>query len=202
MHDSIYIQLLGFLGREEMARYEQTFKGSLELLISKLFPLLLTLLKITVPCDEWEAINISCKVDHGSRCFSVKIFCVSQMWCFSDCAMSRLPCVFHSGCFAWICNPKEVTEMRSLLFCFHFIFNSQDNACPMAGMVQHTLYSTPLFHRLLLTPSRWMWVFAADGCSISRLFALLRAPFLLVCSVLRSSPESFMPKLTLSLKVK
>lgn len=52
MHGSIYIQLSDFLWREEMARYEQTFKGSLELLISKLFPLPLTLLKITVPCDE------------------------------------------------------------------------------------------------------------------------------------------------------
>lgn len=52
MHNGIYIKLSDFLGKEEMAQYEQTFKGSLELLISNLFPLPLALLKITVLCNE------------------------------------------------------------------------------------------------------------------------------------------------------
>lgn len=69
MHDRIYIKLFDFLAKEEMARYKQTFKGSLELLISNLFPLPLALLKITVLCSEWKVINISWKVDHGIRHF-------------------------------------------------------------------------------------------------------------------------------------
>lgn len=52
MHDRIYIKLFDFLAKEGMARYKETFKGSLELLISNLFPFPLALLKITVLCNE------------------------------------------------------------------------------------------------------------------------------------------------------
>lgn len=69
MHDRIYIKLFDFLAKEGMARYKETFKGSLELLISNLFPFPLALLKITVLCNEWRVINISWKVDHGIRHF-------------------------------------------------------------------------------------------------------------------------------------
>lgn len=79
MRDSIYIKLFDFLEKEEMARYEQTFKGSLELLISNLFPLPLALLKITVLCNECKVINISWKVDHGFEAFLGGKFCVFQM---------------------------------------------------------------------------------------------------------------------------
>lgn len=128
MHDRIYIKLFDFLAKEEMARYKQTFKGSLELLISNLFPLPLALLKITVLCSEWKVINISWKVYHGIRHFlgesSASFRCdlsVPLPSCF--------PCVQHSLCFVFIRSPGEARKSRwSLLFST----SSRWHCCPMA----------------------------------------------------------------------
>lgn len=135
MHDRIYIKLFDFLAKEGMARYKETFKGSLELLISNLFPFPLALLKITVLCNEWKVINISWKVDHGIRHF------LGENSAFFRCDLS-LPLphrVFHvcsavqCVCFVWICSPREAWKSRwSLLFSTSSITFSRWHCCPMA----------------------------------------------------------------------